>query len=173
MRARLLPTTAGVTTTVILVTSPDTLESESGLVATGTGALIPAREATRWASADARFYTVLIDKAKTLVSYSSGTRLFTETQRLALIARDRGCSFPGCTAPPALCQTHHVTDWANGGPTSLDNGTLLCGFHHREFDALGWTCQLTDGVPLWTAPAWLDPHQTPQRNRAHDPLAHV
>jgi hypothetical protein len=169
MRARVLPTTGGVTTTVVLLASVETFESEDGLVSTGTGALIPASEARRWASSDSRFYAALIDKAKTLTSYSSGTRLFTETQRLALIARDRGCSFPGCTTPPALCQAHHILDWVNDGPTCVENGTLLCGFHHREFAALGWTCQPINGIPHWTAPAWLD--QTPQRNHAHDPIA--
>ena len=149
------------------------MESGHGLVATGTGALIPAGEARRWASSDSRFFVSLIDKAKVLTSYSTGTRLFTETQRLALIARDNGCSFPGCDAPPALCQAHHILDWVNDGPTSLENGTLLCGFHHREFAALGWTCALRDGTPHWTAPAWLDPDQTPQRNQAHDPIATV
>jgi hypothetical protein len=34
---------------------------------------------------------------------------------------------------------------------------------------LGWTCQPINGIPHWTAPAWLD--QTPQRNHAHDPIA--
>ena len=59
-------------------------------------------------------------------------RIFTEGQRLAMIARDQGCSFPGCTAPPAWCQAHHVTDFALTRRTSVDDGTLLCGFHHRE-----------------------------------------
>jgi hypothetical protein len=70
-----------------------------------------------------------------------------------------------------LCQAHHIRDFAKGGPTSIENGTLLCGFHHREFEALGWACQVIDGIPHWVAPAWIDPTQTPQRNRAHDPLA--
>ena len=116
---------------------------------------------------------MLIDKAKTPTNYSTGTRLFTETQRLALTARDQGCSFPGCTTPPALCQAHHIQDFAKDGATAVDNGTLLCGFHHREFGALGWSCVVRDGIPHWVAPAWLDPDQVPQRNHAHNPLAHV
>jgi hypothetical protein len=31
----------------------------------------------------------------------------------------------------------------------------------------GWTCQMTDGVPYWRPPRWLDPAQTPRRNTTH------
>jgi hypothetical protein len=44
--------------------------------------------------------------------------------------------------------------------------TLLCGHHHRTFERSGWTCQISDGLPHWTPPGWLDPHQTPRRNTA-------
>ena len=71
--------------------------------------------------------------------YGTLHRIFTEGQRLALAARDHGCSFPGCTVSPAWCQAHHVVPFAEGGPTCVDNGTLLCGAHHREFQRLGYT----------------------------------
>ena len=106
-------------------------------------------------------------RIKRVEAYGSTQRLFTEAQRLALIARDGGCSFPGCTMPPAWCQAHHVRDHAADGPTTTDNGTLLCGHHHREFARLGYTCTMIDGRPHWTAPAWLDPTQTPTVNTAH------
>ncbi|MGI8879318.1 MAG: HNH endonuclease signature motif containing protein [Jatrophihabitans sp.] len=54
---------------------------------------------------------------KQVTAYSSAHRTFTENQRLAMIARDQGCSFPGCDVPPQWCQSHHVTDHAAGGPT--------------------------------------------------------
>jgi len=58
-------------------------------------------------------------------------RLFSGHLRTALIARDKHCRFPGCTAPPQLCEGHHVRHWARDhGPTSVDNGILLCWFHH-------------------------------------------
>ena len=67
-------------------------------------------------------------------------------------------------------RVHHVREFANGGRTSVDNGALLCGYHHREFAALGWSCRMIDGVPHWTAPDWLDPTRTPRRNTTHDPI---
>lgn len=59
-------------------------------------------------------------------------RLFSMSQRRAIVARDRHCRAPGCTAPPAWCETHHVVRWADGGRTDVANGILLCRFHHAE-----------------------------------------
>jgi len=47
------------------------------------------------------------------------------------------------------------------------NLTLVCGFHHREHRKRGWTSQMTDGIPYWRPPRWLDPNQTPRRNTTH------
>jgi len=43
---------------------------------------------------------------------------------MALIARDAGCSFPGCTHPASWCERHHILDWILGGLTDLDNLTI-------------------------------------------------
>ena len=51
-------------------------------------------------------------------------RLVTTPLWLALIARDRHCTFPGCTRPPVMCHAHHLTHWADGGTTSLTNLAL-------------------------------------------------
>ena len=61
------------------------------------------------------------------------SRLATTAQTKALVARDGGCSFPGCQHPPEWCERHHIVAWVDGGPTDLDNLTLLCRFHHHQF----------------------------------------
>jgi len=33
--------------------------------------------------------------------------------------------------------------------------------------ARGWTCHMTDGIPYWRPPRWLDHTQTPRRNTTH------
>jgi len=81
-----------------------------------------------------------------------------------LIARDGGCSFPGCAHPPQWCDRHHVQAWIEGGRTDLNNLTLLCRYHHTHFVGHGWTCQLTTGLPHWTPPRWVDPNQQPLIN---------
>ncbi|WP_209704438.1 HNH endonuclease signature motif containing protein [Leucobacter exalbidus] len=54
---------------------------------------------------------------------------------------------------------HHVTEWANGGPTSTDNGVLVCWYHHRNLDANDWHIRMIDGLPEVLAPPWIDPQQ--------------
>ena len=57
MRARLLPTSGGVTTTVVLLADPDTLESEHRAGRRPAPApSSPPGEARRWAASDARFF---------------------------------------------------------------------------------------------------------------------
>ncbi|MGI9528566.1 MAG: HNH endonuclease signature motif containing protein, partial [Acidimicrobiia bacterium] len=48
--------------------------------------------------------------------------------RRALEERDKGCRFPGCGV--RFTDAHHIDHWADGGPTSLNNLTLLCRRHH-------------------------------------------
>ena len=92
-------------------------------------------------------------------------RIATPTQTLALIARDGGCSFPGCEVAPQWCERHHVIGWYDGGPTNIGNLTLVCGFHHHHFAQRGWQCMInTDGLPVWIPPRWIDPQQRPIMN---------
>ena len=86
-----------------------------------------------------------------------------------MAARDGGCSLPGCTVPAAWCEAHHIREYTREhGPTSTDNGTLLCGYHHRHFQQLGYTRTVINGIPHWTLPTWMDHTQTPTRNTAHN-----
>ncbi|MRH91324.1 DUF222 domain-containing protein, partial [Nocardia sp. SYP-A9097] len=39
-------------------------------------------------------------------------RLATKAQRLALIAAEKGCTRPDCSAPASLSAVHHITEWA-------------------------------------------------------------
>ena len=118
-------------------------------------------------AADADIIPVILDDAGGITAYGRTRRTASPHQRHALTARDRACSFPGCDTPPAWTQTHHIVAWADGGPTNLDNLTLICGFHHREFGRQGWTCHIQDRVPWWTPPTWIDPTRTARQNHTH------
>ncbi|MFL6129824.1 MAG: hypothetical protein ACJ73E_12265 [Mycobacteriales bacterium] len=62
--------------------------------------------------------------------------------------------------------------WATGGTTSLANGVLLCGHHHRLVEHGDWQISLTaEGTPEFRPPPWTDPDQRPQRNHQHTPAA--
>jgi hypothetical protein len=100
-----------------------------------------------------------------VLSLGRTKRIATRAQTLALVARDRGCSFPGCAHPPEFCERHHLREWADGGPTDLDNLTLLCRYHHHNFATRGWACRLNeDGIPEWVPPRHVDRSQTPLIN---------
>ena len=165
-RAETLPDIAGASTTVILTMTAEEWATGQGVTRTGHGALIPTSEAARWAG-DTDTITVVTDEHGAVVGHTDKRRTHTRNQRLAMIARDKGCSFPGCDRPPQWTQAHLIVDYATGGPTTIDNGTLLCGHHHRNFQQLGWSCRMIDHVPHWTAPSRLDPSRTPRRNHAH------
>jgi hypothetical protein len=76
-------------------------------------------------------------------------RLFTRGQRLALIARDKGCSWAGCTVPASWCDAHHVVHWRHGGRTSLLNAALLCPKHHTEVHDRNLTATVTALGVTW------------------------
>ncbi|MFV0457994.1 MAG: DUF222 domain-containing protein [Actinomycetales bacterium] len=109
---------------------------------------------------------------RVLAMHTTG-RLATPAQTAALTARDGGCVFPGCAAPPSICQVHHVRFWSHGGPTHIDNLALLCWRHHQQIhhDAhpgtptgTAWRLIMRDGLPYAIPPAVLDPTQRPRRN---------
>ncbi|MHB1547555.1 MAG: HNH endonuclease signature motif containing protein, partial [Acidimicrobiales bacterium] len=45
--------------------------------------------------------------------------------------RDRTCTHPTCEVSAERCQVDHIVPWAAGGPTTQENGRLLCGYHNR------------------------------------------
>ena len=169
LRTGELPDCGGTPATVLITITLDELESRAGVATTAHGGLISVPEALRLAG-EAEIIPVVLTDTGGVLGYGRARRVATAQQRLALAARDGGCSFPSCDRPAAWCQAHHVIPWIDGGPTDLDNLTLVCGFHHREFAKRGWACRITDGVPHWIPPAWLDRDQRPRRNTAHDTL---
>ena len=50
--------------------------------------------------------------------------------RRAVALRDRGCAWPRCRRPAAVCDVHHIVHKKDGGKTSVDSCVLLCQFHH-------------------------------------------
>jgi hypothetical protein len=74
-------------------------------------------------------------------------RYFTPPQRRALGVRDGGCVWPSCTAPPSWCHAHHVIEWKHGGRTDVDNGALMCSFHHHLLHASEYRLRMVDGLP--------------------------
>ena len=73
--------------------------------------------------------------------------------RRALMLRDCGCAFPGCTHTRFL-HAHHIQHWLHGGHTSLDNLVMLCTFHHHLVHEGGWTISpAAEGALVFHSPA--------------------
>ena len=154
LRSEQLPTGGGVTTTMVFTMSAGQLLTGEGLATTGHGATVPVQQALNLLS-ESRILPVELDDGGAIKGYGTIRRLFTERQRLAMFGRDKGCSFPGCTVPAAWAEAHHVVPFAEDPRTCVDQGCLLCHFHHQLVDCEEWTCQMLEGKPRWTPPAWL------------------
>jgi hypothetical protein len=163
-----LPPSGGTPATVLLTMSLDQLETRTGLVTTAHGGTLSVSAALARAG-EASVIPVVLDSTG-ILAYGQARRTASVGQRYALAARDQGCCFPGCDAPPGWTQVHHIVPWALGGRTDLDNECLLCGHHHREHEIRGWTVTIENGQPYWIPPPWIDPRQTPIRNTIHDGL---
>jgi hypothetical protein len=64
------------------------------------------------------------------VEVSETARLFTGATKRAIELRDRTCTHPYCDGS-GPCQVDHIIPYADGGPTTQENGRLLCSFHNR------------------------------------------
>jgi hypothetical protein len=77
------------------------------------------------------------------------TRKIPRRLRRAIRLRDQHCQFPGCRAPAAWCDVHHLVHWLLGGETNLDNCVLLCRRHHVAVHEGGWKlARGPDGLTL-------------------------
>jgi hypothetical protein len=65
------------------------------------------------------------------VEVSATTRFFTGATRRAIELRDRRCTHLYCDEPLGRCECDHIEPASEGGPTTQENGRLLCGFHNR------------------------------------------
>jgi hypothetical protein len=126
-------------------------------------------ETARRLACDCRLLPIVFDGRGHPLDAGRTKRLVSGVLRQALVARDRGCTFPGCDRGPRWTEGHHIVSWAAGGPTALPNLALLCQFHHTEVHKSGgWTVHMAaDGFPTFVPPPRIDPQQTPRRNRYH------
>lgn len=65
------------------------------------------------------------------VEMSATQRFFTGATRRAIEVRDRICAHPLCELPTYRCQVDHIVPASKGGPSTQENGRMLCSFHNR------------------------------------------
>jgi Domain of unknown function (DUF222)/HNH endonuclease len=162
-----LPDHAGLPCQLVVTVRLTDLERRAGRATTHHGGTLSIDEALKLAAA-AHVLPAILDDAGGLLAYGTGRRLAAPGQRKALIARDRGCTFPGCPRTAAQSEIHHATDWAHGGRTDLNNLAIACGYHNNFAPIQGWRTVMIEGIPHWQPPPW-HPVQQPRRNYLHHP----
>lgn len=90
-----------------------------------------------------------------LVAMESDRRLFPESMRRFLRARDGTCRTPWCDAP--IRHFDHVGSSSSGGPTSTTNGEGLCERCNYTKELPGWKTAVVSGgrsphTVRWTTP---------------------
>ena len=100
-------------------------------------------------TSDAMIIPVVLGGDSEVLDVGRAKRLFTPGLLRALWLRDRGCTIPGCSAPPHWADAHHLVHWIDAGVTSLLNGALLCGRHHSIVHLKGWTATATASEVTW------------------------
>jgi Domain of unknown function (DUF222) len=119
---------------------------------------------TRLAACDAKIISVVLGGDSEPLDVGRAMRTVPLGIRRALVARDRGCTFPGCDRAPALCHAHHVLEWNHHGHTEVRNCVLLCPIHHRWVHAIGWDITIRGNLIEFRPPTILDPDRKPLHN---------
>ncbi|MFM9877780.1 MAG: HNH endonuclease signature motif containing protein, partial [Rhodoglobus sp.] len=152
------PRLDGQTVTVLVTVTAADLADPSGLdsdaIGTMAGSPFPVSRRTIERFIDAGGYrAVTVDDNGAVMAISSPQRCFTPLHRMGMAARDGAtCITPGCTCPHYMLQAHHVIPDRDDGPTALDNGVLLCYWHHLIVDAGPWQYRMINGMPYVRGP---------------------
>jgi Domain of unknown function (DUF222) len=153
----------GLPATIIIRTTLQDLESRAGVGVTGGGTMLPISDVLKLAAANANLFLAVFDGATgSAMDLFRARRTATTAQRIMLIARDGGCTKPGCTVPAYGTQVHHAArDWADDGQTNVDELGLACGPDNRSVGPNGWTTRINDHHDVeWIPPPHLDTSQT-------------
>lgn len=91
---------------------------------------------------DSGLLTIHTDSNGNPLNIGRKTRTIPPAMRRAMMVRDKGCVFPGCTCRSSrYVDGHHIRHWADGGETSLENLATLCRYHHRLVHEGGFDIQ--------------------------------
>jgi hypothetical protein len=157
------PTAGGEPPHLTVTIDWDALRTGLGFATLDYGTQISAAEARRWAC-DAKIIPVVLGGKSEPLDVGRAMRTVPLAIRRALVARDRGCAFPGCDRPPGMCQAHHCRHWIDDGETSVENCVLLCESHHRHVHHTGWEILIHHGHVEFIPPVIIDPARSPLRN---------
>ena len=159
---------------VVSITESALRDAAGDPARTATGTLLPIKDAIDLAADAQHHLAVFRDHSSEVLYLGRSRRLASRAQRIAAVARDGGCTFPGCTRPSFDCEIHHVVEWdAHHGSTDLDTLATACPPHNRVVGTGvdQWATTIaTDGVDAGRAvwhPPRSHPSSTPRINHVH------
>jgi hypothetical protein len=127
----LLPNKAGAGTTLVITMDLADLLNGVGAGTLPDGSRISAGQVRRLACNAGLVPAVLGGKSEVL-DLGRAERFFSGKQKQAMGIRHRTCRAEGCQVPAEWCEAHHDNPWSKGGRTDLEDGILLCPFHHHR-----------------------------------------
>ncbi|GAA3324824.1 HNH endonuclease signature motif containing protein [Paeniglutamicibacter sulfureus] len=127
------------------------------------GLEIPISEVRRRLATDGTIPLVLGGQGE-ILDVGQEMRFAPDHVRRAVLARDGGCFYPGCTVPPEHLEMCHIDGFAQGGHTSVHKFTPGCTSHHHMADNGLLELVIHNGIPHVVLPKHLDPEQLPRRN---------
>jgi hypothetical protein len=102
--------------------------------------------------------SVIFDELGNAVESGMEQRLFSKRQREILAVKFGGCMDPDCERPPSFCEAHHIQHWKRDhGKTVVNNGILLCRYHHLKYHNEGWEIRRDELGPNELRPSELGP----------------
>ncbi|WP_205718314.1 HNH endonuclease signature motif containing protein [Actinomadura sp. WMMA1423] len=117
-------------TKVTVICDLNTLTGDPTPARLTDGTPIPAEQARRIALT-AGVSPLLLGTGNIPLYLGRTQRFATPAQRRVLETLNPTCAVQGCEVPGTLCEVDHVTGWALGAPTDIDQLTLTCGWHNR------------------------------------------
>ncbi|MDP2772090.1 MAG: DUF222 domain-containing protein, partial [Nocardioides sp.] len=124
-----LPNTGGVSATVVVMMTLETLMGGLKAAQLDTGTPISPGHARKLAC-EAGIIPVVLDGDSQPLDVGREKRLHTKAQRVAMLDHGQTCATRGCEHPASRCHAHHLTPWANGGHTSVKDVVWFCPRHH-------------------------------------------
>jgi hypothetical protein len=126
-----VPQSGGVNATLIVTIPVETLLGGLKSADLLTGHQLSPGEARRLACEAGLLPEVLGGDSRPL-DHGRERRFHSTGQRKVIQARDRTCRAEGCDVPANWCHVHHLSPWARGGQTSVDDAVSLCARHHTR-----------------------------------------
>jgi hypothetical protein len=138
MDSGVVPNRGGTRTSLVVTTSAETLLGLAGAPAADLDGEPINWKTLERLTCDCSFTRLLMGPNSEPLDVGRAQRTFTGPRRRALDARDKGCTYPGCTRTARWCSGHHIVPWFRGGGSNVADSLLVCWHHHKKIHEWGY-----------------------------------